>query len=122
MKETYEDRLLTELKQVVTDKPVATRAPASWLEAAADRRRVAAALVAAGAVAVIETTATPAFAIDKHADGSVTVTINNLSEADRLQAELTAAGVPTVAKYVPYGKICKPGWFTPRAATPGPGG
>jgi hypothetical protein len=119
MKNTYEDRLLTELRQVVTENP----APVTPSRRFGWKPRlviggVAAALVAAGAVAVVETSATPAFAVTPNKDGSVTVTINKLSDAEGLQRELIAAGVPTVAKYLPIGKTCAPDWYKPAQAGP----
>ncbi|GAA1706430.1 hypothetical protein GCM10009765_64840 [Fodinicola feengrottensis] len=113
MKNTYEERLLTELRQIVAEN--ATPGPArrfGWKPRLVVGG-VAAALIAVGAVAVIETTATPAFAVDKNNDGSVSVTINKLSDAEGLQRQLIAAGVPTVAKYLPLGKKCSDDWYRP---------
>ncbi|MDQ8046315.1 MAG: hypothetical protein AAGC46_16400, partial [Solirubrobacteraceae bacterium] len=43
----------------------------------------------------------------------VTVTIHSVRDAAGLQAKLVAAGIPAVVDYVPDGKACAPGRFTP---------
>lgn len=112
---TYEDRLLTQLKQVVTENAVQppVRARRLGWKPRLVLGGAAAALVAGGAVIAIETTATPAFAVNARPDGSVSVTINRLEDADQLAKQLAAAGIPTVAKYLPEGKTCADGWFQP---------
>ncbi|MGW0477817.1 hypothetical protein [Nonomuraea sp. NPDC003214] len=86
-------------------------------------RRVGAALAGAAAAAVAAvtlygTTATPAFAVDKQADGTVEVWINEFRDPGDLEAELAAAGVKAVVDYLPAGQTCK----EPRGAHPAPGG
>jgi hypothetical protein len=122
----FEDRLLVELRAVVAE-----RAAPPVAAAATPRRRRAAprlvlsgaatAAVAAGAllVALGGDAATPAFAVEPHADGDVAVTIYRLSDAAGLESKLRSAGVPAVVDYTPPDKACR----EPRGAAPsGAGG
>jgi hypothetical protein len=59
--------------------------------------------------------ATPAFAVDRQSDGSVTVTINSLSDASGLERALGAVGIPAVVYYTPVGKTCAEPLGTPAA-------
>src|SRR2546430_791444 len=59
-----------------------------------------------GERAVLELVA-PAFAVDRKADGDVSVTINNLSDAHGLQSQLRAAGINAEVDYTPAGKACR---------------
>jgi hypothetical protein len=103
----FEDRLLEQLRQVVADRPapaaVTYRPPRRTRLALAGSAAVAA---AAPAVALVATSGgvTPAYAVQSHADGSVTVTIHSLSDAAGLQRRLRAAGVPAVVDYVTVGR------------------
>lgn len=116
-RDTYEERLLSELRAYVAERPP------SGTPVAVERRRrlpkVALAGVAAAAVAggvVVATggdTASAAYAVEPQGDGSVTVEIRKLEDAEGLQAKLREAGVPAVVKYLPIGKSCKEGWFEP---------
>ncbi|WP_053174646.1 hypothetical protein [Nonomuraea sp. SBT364] len=86
-------------------------------------RRVGAALAGAAAAAVAAvtlygTTAAPAFAVDKRADGTVEVWIKEFRDPGDLEAELAAAGVKAVVDYLPAGQTCK----EPRGTHPAPGG
>ena len=51
-----------------------------------------------------------------HGDGSVTVTINGLRDADGLERALRDEGVRAVVDYLPAGATCAPGRFRPAAA------
>ncbi|WP_163511101.1 hypothetical protein [Fodinicola acaciae] len=110
---TYEDRLLTQLKQVVTENAAQppTRARRLGWKPRLVVGGVAAALVAGGAVIAVETTTPPAFAVTKQPNGIISVTINRLEDADGLARQLTGAGIPTVAKFLPEGKKCADGWY-----------
>jgi hypothetical protein len=116
----FEERLLVELRSVVTAEPAAR--PRRGLP----RRRLA---LAGGLAAVLATAAIAgvfffsagtqaAYAVTTNSDGSVTVEIDSLTDAAGLQAKLQAAGVNAVVEYLPLGKMCKQPWFTPA----GPGG
>jgi hypothetical protein len=45
--------------------------------------------------------ASPAYAVESNPDGTVSVQINSLKDADGLQQKLRAAGVPAVVRYIP---------------------
>lgn len=84
------------------------------------RRRVVTAprlLIAAGvAVAAALTpliigTGTPAYAVTKSPDGTITVTVNELRDPAGLQAELGAAGVKADVSFVAPGMRCESGRF-----------
>jgi hypothetical protein len=122
--QTFEERLLRELRAVVRDNP----APAP----VADRHRFrltparltvggAATTAAAVTLAVLlsgGSRPTPAYAVEPHSDGSVTVTIKSVRDADGLQRELRAAGVAAVVDYVPAGKACRqPRFERPESAS-----
>lgn len=110
-RERFEDRLLTELRAVVSANPApapvraTTRTPA--------RRPIAIggtlAGVGAGAVAIslaMAGGASPAYAVSDH-DGKVSVSISSLQDAAGLKRELAAVGVTSVVDYLPAGKTCK---------------
>jgi hypothetical protein len=61
--------------------------------------------------------ATPAYAVDRRPDGSVSVELNSLRDAAGLQKKLRAAGIPAVVNYTPMGKTCR----EPRGRGVGPG-
>lgn len=116
----FEDRLLVELREVVAERPAPSAAPPPRRRRRPTPRLVltgaATAAVAAGALIVAlggDSTA-PAFAVERQADGNVTVTIHRLSDADDLQRQLRAAGIPAVVDYTPPGKACR----QPRGAAP----
>ncbi|MEA2160430.1 MAG: hypothetical protein QOD66_2810 [Solirubrobacteraceae bacterium] len=106
---TFEDRLLRELRAVVATRPAPERvaAPARTIRA---RLILAAGVVAATAAGVFVATggdtASPAYAVEKQPDGSVTVAIHSVSDAAGLQGKLRAAGIPAVVDYTPNGKMC----------------
>jgi hypothetical protein len=54
----------------------------------------------------------PAYAIDSHADGTITVKIGSLSDAAGLQAELRAAGVDAYVTYDANPTTCRAGSAT----------
>jgi hypothetical protein len=111
---TFEDRLLAELRAVVAERP----APEPEATAPGPRRRApgtrlalagsAVAATAAGAFLVAGgDTSTPAYAVAKQSDGSVTVEVHSLRDAAGLQEKLRAAGIPAVVDYTPFGKMCR---------------
>jgi hypothetical protein len=114
----FEERLLGELRRVVAERPAPAAPVAAPRRRPVPRPRVAlvgAGLVAAAATAVVISggdPATPAYAVQPHADGTVTVQINSLRDADGLERKLRAAGVPADVTYLPTGRTCAPGRFT----------
>ncbi|HMJ35262.1 MAG TPA: hypothetical protein VK501_15235 [Baekduia sp.] len=107
MSNHFEERLLQQLRQVVTERPAPTRAVAAPTPPRTHRRRFV--LAGAGGVAAVAATVAviassggvteSAYAVTPRADGSVTVKISSLSDADGLQRALRAAGVPAVVRY-----------------------
>lgn len=105
-----EERRLAELKQYVTDRPAA--------EPAAGRRsprRYARPVIALGAAAAAATaalvaasvgTGTPAYAVTRSADGTVTITLTDFRDTTQLSQELKQLGVPAAVYYIPQGQSC----------------
>jgi hypothetical protein len=111
--DTFEDRLLAELRQVVAARPAPTH-PASAAARRSPRARLLAGAAAAAAVAAVAVVvagggdpAAPAYAVSRQADGDVSVSISSLSDADGLEGKLRAAGIPAVVDYTPAGKMCR---------------
>ncbi|WP_169981540.1 hypothetical protein [Microbispora sp. H10836] len=51
---------------------------------------------------------TPAYAVSKNADGTLTITINQAKDPEPLEATLRGMGVNAVVDYIPIGKRCSP--------------
>ncbi|WP_433531785.1 hypothetical protein ACQPYA_06780 [Micromonospora sp. CA-263727] len=126
----FEERLLTELKTVVAARHAAAATPTAYRPAPwwfGWRARLAAlgAAVATAAVALPlalnithppQASTTPgsaqqamssvAYTVDVEADGSVTVRINQMRDAEGLERRLAEAGIPAKVDYVPAGKVC----------------
>ncbi|HEU4658361.1 MAG TPA: hypothetical protein VFR97_12585, partial [Capillimicrobium sp.] len=83
---------------------------------------VAGLAVGAAAATVVVATggdgSAPAYAVERQGDGSVSVTIRSLSDADGLERELRAAGLRAEVAALPAGETCD---IAP-AAGPAPGG
>ncbi|GAA1254534.1 hypothetical protein GCM10009677_00300 [Sphaerisporangium rubeum] len=76
------------------------------------RRRLRAAVLAGTAAAIAAVTvpfafSTPAFAVRKLPDGTVTVRINEFLEPKKLQASLRDAGIRAEVDYLPIGQTCR---------------
>ncbi|MEU7863528.1 hypothetical protein [Nonomuraea sp. NPDC049141] len=66
-------------------------------------------LAAAAAVAIpLLFGGTPAYAIADNPDGTINIQINEVKDADKLQADLRDRGVNVVVNYIPTGKKCSP--------------
>jgi hypothetical protein len=127
----FEERLLDELRSLVVAEPSSgparpVRRPRTWVASRSRRRLVlvggmaAVLAVAAGAgVPFLSGGVTPAYAVSKNDDGTVTVEISSLGDAAGLEAKLREAGIRAVVQYLPAGKACKQPWFTP-ASPSGP--
>lgn len=97
----FEDRLLAELTHIVTDRPVTASHPAHqspWRRplrlAGATAALTATAAVATAAVVVSSsTTAAPAYAVEPNPDGSLTITVHDLTDPRGLQTRLAHFGV-----------------------------
>lgn len=109
--DSFEDRLLTELKQeVVRRNQAAPIAPPRWRRgrylAVAAAVLVAACLPAFGWGAT-----TPAFAVEPTADGEIKVSVNRLEEPEALERALAAHGIKADVSYTPEGKSCAIGRY-----------
>ncbi|MEU4508428.1 hypothetical protein AB0G05_02930 [Nonomuraea wenchangensis] len=104
---SFRDELLQELRAeaaTVSWESRPARRPVRRLAAAAG---LAAAVVAVVAVAVPLASETPAFAVVKNPDGTVTVRINEFVRPKELEKRLREEGVRAVIDYVPYGQTCR---------------
>ncbi|MCA2226072.1 hypothetical protein [Nonomuraea aurantiaca] len=79
-------------------------------------------LAAAAAVALpLVFGGTPAYAVTKNADGTVTITINEAKDPKALQADLQKMGYDIIVDYLPAGKKCatrprSPHWLSKEQA------
>jgi hypothetical protein len=105
-----EERRLAELKQYVTDRPAAK--PVAGRRSL---RRYARPVIALGAAAAAATaalvaasvgTGTPAYAVTRSADGTVTITLTDFRDTTQLSQELKQLGVPAAVYYIPPGQAC----------------
>jgi len=114
----FEDRLLVQLRNVVAANPDPASAPTAARARRLIRPRLAMAgggLAAATAVVAIVASSgsnpAAAYAVDSGPNGTVSVTINSLRDANGLQSALRAKGIPADVDYAPA-----------TAAAPCPGG
>jgi hypothetical protein len=130
----FEERLLHELRRVVIEESRSASAPAPRAPIARRRslwrRRLGltggvAAVVAFGLAAGLPlgggNGGSAAYAVTQNADGTVTVQINALRDADGLQRRLREAGVPALVQYLPPGKACEGMRVGRGARDPAPG-
>jgi hypothetical protein len=129
----FEERLLQQLKHVVAQTPAPQAAPAPArvpLASRIPRRRLAlsgaglSTAVAATAAAVLATSggvASPAYAVQSRANGTVTVAISDLRDATGLERKLRAAGIPAIVNYVADPERCA-GAAGARGSASGPAG
>ena len=107
----FEHRLLAELRQVVAERPAPEVVPVPRSHRRRPLLLAGTATAAAAATAVLLTVTSggvaPAFAVDRRANGDVSVTINQLSDAHGLQSQLRAAGINAEVDYTPAGKACR---------------
>jgi hypothetical protein len=105
----FEDRLLAELKAEVAARGGRARPVRRWT--AGRRRLTGGAIAGLAALAAILTPAFvgsegAAYAVTRNADGSMTVTIKALRDADRLERDLAENGARTDITYLPQHKRC----------------
>jgi len=114
--QTFEDRLLAELKEMVAERAASEQADPQPTRRRTHRRRL---VLAAGVVAAAGATAiavpvisgedgTRANAVEKRPDGSVLVTFYELAHPERVEAKLRRLDIPAVVTFIPSGKKCKP--------------
>jgi hypothetical protein len=115
---TFEEQLLTQLKDVVATRAADRAAPVTDRSARRHRRRLvlaggAAAGLAAVAVAVVvgpsvfgpDTSA--AYAVDRDPDGSIRVSIFDYRDPKGLQRRIESFGVKAAVDYLPAGMTCR---------------
>jgi hypothetical protein len=105
-----EERRLAELKQYVASRPAAGLAPARRALRRYGRPVLALGAAAAAATAALVAasvgTGTPAYAVTRSADGTVTITLSDFRDTTQLSQELKQLGVPAAVYYIPQGKYC----------------
>ena len=121
----FEQRLLHDLRAVVAANPEPEPGSAKG-RARPARQRVALGGALAGvttlaATAVLSGGTSLAYAVDKNADGNVTVTIHSLQDPAGLESRLLAVGVRADVTYLPTGKVCRQRNLAPLDELPVPG-
>ncbi|GII64532.1 hypothetical protein Skr01_46170 [Sphaerisporangium krabiense] len=114
MNGTFDEKLLGELKAYMAERQAAGRAPRRTgrrLVMAVGAVGVAAA--AAVTIPMVTGSATPAYAVTKNPDGSVTLTIREFRDPDAVERSLAAVGVPADIAYMPLGKWCDRNRYRP---------
>ena len=112
----FEDRLLTELQQLVVAAPVQRRRP-RW----AFRLAPVAGLAAALAIGVttfggVNPTGS-AYAVEDNGDGTVTVKVYTIRDPKGLERQIEdKTGIPASVHYLPQDRLCAPPWYDDRMA------
>jgi hypothetical protein len=108
----FEERLLAELKTeavlraALKDARGSRKATGRRLLPAAAAAAIAGACALAAIVAPVFTGSQAAYAVTANADGSITVTINEFRDPDRLEKDLADHGARTDITYLPQRKRC----------------
>lgn len=105
-----EERRLADLKQYVANRPATDPLPARRGPRRYGRPVLALGTAAAAAIAALVATSvgsgTPAYAVTRSADGTVTITLTDFNDTTQLSQELKQLGVPAAVYYIPRGKSC----------------
>jgi hypothetical protein len=109
---TFEDKLLTELREVVAERAatpidVRRKRPKRVLVGIAACLTLAAGTAVAVPMLGGEQAMSPAYAVTTQADGKVRVRIYNFTDAAGLEKRIRAAGVPADVTVLPAGKTCR---------------
>ncbi|MBP2702209.1 hypothetical protein JOL79_00165 [Microbispora sp. RL4-1S] len=110
MNETFEDRLLAQLKAEIAERAARKRALPS--RRFTGRRLLACAAVvgvvaaAAAAVPLVVESRHPAYALTRHPDGSITLRISEFRDPGKVEDDLARMGVRADITYLPLGKQC----------------
>ena len=128
----FEERLLDELKAVVTRQSAEQAAPTEtgahsppWRRAPRLALGAAAVLAAAAAVLVFNSgsdNTSKAFAVEPQDGGGVTFKIYSPEDAAGLEGALAEAGISSQVTWLPAGMTCREPHFTPSAAKTAAGG
>ncbi len=106
-KNNFEERLLTELRQVAAERTEPSAEPAARRSAWKPRTFAlggGAAAVAVAAIAIVAGSGgspSSAYAVEKNPDGEVSVKIESLKDAEGLEAKLAEVGVPADVNFAP---------------------
>lgn len=119
----YQERLLNELRALAEHHAAkappepAIRRGVTWRPKLVLTGIAGGACVASAAIAFTggDGGSSTAYAVEPHADGSVTVEINRLEDAAGLERQLRAAGVPAEVDFLPLGSTCREPRFKPAA-------
>lgn len=106
----FEENLLTELREVVaarTGAPPRRGLPRKRLALAAAGGGLLAAGLLVGIPAMGGEQHPTAYAVTTNDDGTVTVRINRIEDAEGLEREIEAHGVAAEVDYAPPGKMCR---------------
>ncbi|RCG31308.1 hypothetical protein DQ384_11370 [Sphaerisporangium album] len=118
MNGTFEDKLLSELKAQMAVRPSGEHIPAR--RRTGRRLLMAAGVVGVAAAAVVAVpwatgSGSPAYAVTKNADGSVTLTLREFRAPETVERDLAATGVRADIAYMPLGKRCDVSRYRPLA-------
>lgn len=111
--DTFEDRLLTQLKHAVDERPTRHRGRVLAVGAGLGLTAV----LGFGIPTVMAGTAS-AYEITEDGD-SLTIEIRELTDAEGLEAALAEYGLDADVTYLPHGKACADGRYTPVAGDDG---
>ncbi|MGC5012931.1 hypothetical protein ACLQ2R_19385 [Streptosporangium sp. DT93] len=113
MNDTFEERLLAELRTEIATRAERGRAPALVPGRFTGRRFAwagagVATIAAATAIAVPLAigSQTPAYALTENTDGSISLTINEFRDPEQVERDLAELGVRADITYLPLGKRC----------------
>lgn len=130
--DNFEEKLLDELKTVVSQRSTEQEAAAEPAHHSPARRRAprlavgaAAVLAAAAAVLVFNSGSdnpSKAFAVEPQDGGGVTVSIYSPEDAAGLEGALAEAGIRSQVTWLPSGMICREPHFTPSTVKTALGG
>ncbi|WP_394277231.1 hypothetical protein [Luteococcus sp.] len=109
---TFESRLLDHLQGQITAQPGPAAAPRRPAVARFGLAVAACVTMVAGALGLTHLAAQPAWAVDPHPDGTVTITVNRPEGAAELQQRLEALGISADIQFPPEGQRCRPGRIT----------
>jgi hypothetical protein len=107
--DTFETRLLAELRDRVALADSPRRTTSRWVAGAA----VATAAALAGVVLLPGLGTNPAFSVQQGNAGEIDVEVHRLEDAPGLEAALAEHGVAADIRYLPWGQACAPGRYTP---------
>ncbi len=106
--DTFEARLLAELRDRVATSPAPRRTTRRWVVGGA----VAAAVALGGLVLVPGLGTDAAYSVQEGNAGEIEVEVRRLEDAAGLEALLAEHGVTADIRYLPWGRACAPGRYT----------